>query len=94
MNTLLPTASGSLLVAILNEPRDFHFARDEHWYRIPVDSVAKFLRGRWPPRRLAFYQTKIFEMERYSVRYYAEVVDICEATREEFVVNPKTWTGR
>ena len=75
MKSPVTNAPGELLVAILNEPRDYHFARDEHWYRIPVTSVHKFLRDRWPPRRIAFYQTKIFEEERYSVRYFADVLE-------------------
>ena len=74
---------GELLVAILNEPRDYHLARDEHWYRIPVESVTKLLKDRWPPRRLAFYQTKIFEEEAYSVRYYADVTHIRKASRRD-----------
>jgi len=71
MKSPVTNVPGELLVAILNEPRDYHFTRDEHWYRVPVTSVHKFLRDRWPPRRIAFYQTKIFEEERYSVRYFA-----------------------
>lgn len=77
------TPGGDLLVAILNEPRDLHFVRDDHWYRIPVESVHKFLKGRWPPRWLAFYQTKIFEEEAYSIRYYAEVRDIRRVSRRQ-----------
>lgn len=87
MNPLPPNTPGELLVAILNEPRDYHFARDEHWYRIPITSATKYLKKRWPPRRLAFYQTKIFAEERYSVRYYADVLDIDRATREELFPN-------
>ena len=41
------TACGEVLVAILNNPLDLAVARDEHWYRIPVSSVDKWLRGRW-----------------------------------------------
>ena len=83
MKSPVTNAPGELLVAILNEPRDYHFARDEHWYRIPVTSVHKFLRDRWPPRRIAFYQTKIFEEERYSVRYFADVLDINRVGRRQ-----------
>lgn len=39
------TAHGELLVAILNDVRDFHFARDAGWYRIPVESVGKCASG-------------------------------------------------
>lgn len=50
---------GELLVAIINNTHDWHYAYDDHWYRIPVSSVRKYLKDRWPPRWLAFYQTKV-----------------------------------
>jgi very-short-patch-repair endonuclease len=60
----------------MNNCSDFAIAREQQWYRIPVRSVQKFLKRRWPPERLAFYQTKVFGSERYSIRYYAQVLDI------------------
>jgi len=70
-----------LLIAILNDVRDFHVARDRHWYRIPVSSVDKFLHDSWPPQRLAFYQTLAFGQEAHSVRYYAQVLGMKRAFR-------------
>jgi len=70
------TARGEVLVAILNNPLDLAVARDEHWYRIPVSSVDKWLRGRWPPEWLAFYQTKVFGSEAHAVNYYACVLEV------------------
>ena len=67
---------GEVLVAIMNNPLDLAIARDEHWYRIPVYSVAKRLEDRWPPRWLAFYQTKVFGDEAYAVNYHARVLDV------------------
>jgi very-short-patch-repair endonuclease len=64
---------GEVLVAIMNNLLDFAIARDQHWYRIPVRSADKFLRSRWPPRWLAFYQTKVFGEERWAISYYAPV---------------------
>jgi very-short-patch-repair endonuclease len=75
--------NGEVLIALLNEPRDFHIVQEHNWYRIPVASAAKRLKNRWPPRWLAFYQTKIFEDEAYSVRYYAEVRNIRRVTRRD-----------
>ena len=66
---------GEVLVAIMNNPLDFAIARDQHWYRIPVSSVEKRLKERWPPQCLAFYQTKVFGDERYAVNYYARVLE-------------------
>ena len=63
---------GEVLVAIINSKRDFAILQNEHWYRIPVDTAPR----RWPPRWLAFYQTKVFGDERWSVNYYGRVRDI------------------
>jgi very-short-patch-repair endonuclease len=79
------TARGEVLVAIINDRLDFQKARDEHWYRIPVSSVDKWLRRRWPPTWLALYQTRVFGDEAYCVRYYAEVLDIQRAYRWQLI---------
>ncbi len=72
---------GEVLVAIINNHSDFLLAREKQWYRIPIDSQAKWLKKRWPPRWLAFYQTKIFGAEAYSIRYFTKVKGIQEAYR-------------
>jgi len=72
---------GQVLVAIVNSLRDLEIARAEGWYRIPVSSATRWLKGRWPPQWLAFYQTKVFGDEAYAVRYYARVREIREADR-------------
>ena len=72
---------GEVLVAIINQHRDFLLASEKQWYRIPVESQAKWLKERWPPRWLAFYQTKVFGNEAYSIRYFAKVKGIQEAYR-------------
>lgn len=77
------TNRGELLVAILNEPHDFHIVREHGWYRIPVDSVDKRLKDRWPPRWLAFYQTKVFGDDAYAIHYYAHVRDVRRVTRHD-----------
>ena len=73
----------SVLVAIMNYARDFRLARDEHWYRIPVDKAQKWGKHHWPPRWIAFYQTRIFKDEAYSVRYFACVREIREVQRRQ-----------
>ena len=79
------TRRGEVLVAIMNNPLDMAIAREEHWYRIPVGSAHKWLQGRWPPQWLAFYQTKVFGVEAYAVRYYTRVVDVRQAYRYELL---------
>lgn len=85
---------GDVLVAIINNRHDWHYAADDHWYRIPVSSVKRFLKDRWPPRRIAFYQTKAFGEEAYAIRYFADVLDIATMTRREILPgeeeNPKS----
>ncbi len=63
-----PNRYATVLVAIMSNPRDLAIARDQHWYRIPVDKAPQ--RGIHAPI-LAFYQTKAFGDERWSINYYA-----------------------
>jgi very-short-patch-repair endonuclease len=74
-------ARGEVLVAIINDLLDMGIARDQHWYRIPVQSVDNMLRDRWSPQWLAFYQTKVFGHEAHAVNYFARVTDIRQVFR-------------
>lgn len=66
-------------MAIMNDPADFAIAQEQHWYRIPVQSAPK----RWPPQWLAFYQTKSFPEEKYSIKYFAHVNEIRTVSRQQ-----------
>lgn len=71
MTEQAPSAPGpytTVLVAVLKEPRDLVIARDEHWYRIPVNRLPTRAVG---APVLAFYQTRAFGEERWAIRYYA-----------------------
>jgi hypothetical protein len=59
----------SVLVAVMNSPRDLAFAREQHWYRIPQQTAPKF----FPPDFVAFYCTKSFGAQAFSVHWYAQV---------------------
>ncbi|CAN5879767.1 hypothetical protein BH23GEM7_BH23GEM7_07410 [soil metagenome] len=74
---------GEVLVAILRDARDLPIARDQHWYRIPVASARKWLKERWPPEWVAFYQPRVFGDDAYSIRYYAGVLDVKKRLRSE-----------
>lgn len=59
-----------VLVAVMNNPRDFEIAREEGWYRIPLKHA--------PPTTteatvLAFYFTKAFGEESWAIHWYAPV---------------------
>ena len=58
----------TVLVAIINNQRDFAIARDEHWYRIPVKRAPARATG---APVLAFYQTKVFGPEAWAINYWA-----------------------
>lgn len=81
------SSQGELLVAIINNLHDFAIARDEHWYHIPVTSVDKWLKNRWPPQWLAFYQTKVFGQEAYAIHYYAQILNIRRVHRWQLFPN-------
>jgi len=72
---------GQVLVAILNNRFDFNIALERCWYRVPFNSAERWLKDRWPPEWLAFYQTKVFGEEAFSINYYARVVDIHKVYR-------------
>lgn len=74
---------GEFLVAIVQQPLDLSYAREKHWYRIPVESANKLLKKRWPPQWIAFYQTKAFGSEAYAIQYYAKVEGISIVSRRE-----------
>ena len=78
---------GEVLVAIMNDLRDREIAFNQHWYRIPVRSVKKLLRERWPPKWLAFYQTKEFVDGPHFVNYFSQVIDIREVSRWQLFPN-------
>lgn len=70
-----------VLVALMNNRRDFAIARDQHWYRIPVKSAPRGIDSRY----LAFYQTSAFGDEKWSIRYRAEVAQMDEVSRIELL---------
>jgi hypothetical protein len=72
---------GEVLVAIVNKKLDFAILREQLWYRIPVSSVEKWIKERWSPKWLAFYQTMAFGAEKHAINYFAEVLDIREVRR-------------
>jgi len=74
---------GEVLVSIINNLGDFRILCEQSWYRIPTGSVEKWLIRRWPPQWVAFYQTKVFDDEAYSVRHYAQVRNIRIVHRHE-----------
>ena len=63
-------SSDRVLVAIMNNRRDFEIARDEGWYRIPQKRAPA---GTTEAAALAFYFTKPFGEQKWSIRWYGPV---------------------
>jgi len=66
-------ANVNTLVAIVPRKKDWEILKTQHWYRIPVKSAPEVINQ---VKFLAFYQPKVFEEEKWSVNYYAEVKDL------------------
>lgn len=63
----------------MNDPAAWKIVREAGWYRVPIDTAPRH----WPPKWIAFYQTKVFEDEAFAVRYFGKVTEIRTATRRE-----------
>lgn len=60
----------TVLIAIINQPRDWALVQDEGWYRLPVKHApAGAPYFDW----LAFYFTRRFGSDRWAVHYYAPI---------------------
>ena len=56
-------SSQRVLVAVMNDRRDFEIARHEGWYRIPLKRAPSRVGADY----LAFYQTKAFGDEKWAI---------------------------
>lgn len=63
-------ADDGVLVALMNNPRDMEIARNERWYRIPAKHAPADIRQ---ARYIAFYLTKKFGKQKWSICEYAPV---------------------
>jgi hypothetical protein len=71
-----------VLVVVVNDPADLARARDEGWYRIPLDRAPRRIAADY----LAFYQTGAFPPEeRWAVRWLAAVQEYRLTTRKELI---------
>ena len=66
----IPDSRQPALVAVVPRKKDWQILQSEKWYRIPVRTAPE---GVERIRHIAFYQTRTFGAEKWSVNYYAEV---------------------
>ena len=58
----------SVLVGVINRKRDFVYARDQHWYRIPQKRMPRGVTADY----LAFFFSRAFGDQNGGIYYYAE----------------------
>ncbi len=63
-------ADDTVLIVLVNRPRDLEIVQSEHWYRIPARRAPEQATH---ARYLAFYLTGAFGDQRWSIREYAPV---------------------
>jgi len=71
-----------VLIALMNNRGDFRIAQEDRWYRIPVKSAPENVRD-GSVRYLAFYHTKVFGDQAFSIRWYSEIYRITVVRRCE-----------
>lgn len=69
------------LVVIVNNRRDWQRVVEQGWYRIPADRAPYPLAARW----LAFFFTRTFGADAWSVTWYAPIARYRLATRRELI---------
>jgi len=62
--------SERVLVAVMNNRRDFEIAREQGWYRIPVHHAPP---GVAEAAVLAFYFTRAFDEEKWAIHWYGPI---------------------
>ncbi len=70
-----------VLVAVVNNQKDFVRARDEHWYRIPIKRAPRQIAAEY----LALYQTGKFGDQGRRINFYAPILRYHVATRAELL---------
>lgn len=78
-----------LLVGIVNQVSDYDIIKNQFWYRIPVDSVDKMLKKRWPPDWIAFYYTAAIKKYPQMIIHYGKVFNITIDRRKELFPSEK-----
>lgn len=75
-----------VLVAVLPQVRDLQIAREQGWYRVPLNKAPRTVAA----EALAFYQPLVFGAERWTVRWAALVRRVRLATRRDLLPDEAT----
>lgn len=73
----------SVLVGVINRKRDFVYARDQHWYRIPQKRIPRGITAEY----LAFFFSRSFGERNGAIHYFAELRGFELARRSDLLPN-------
>lgn len=82
-NNFIPEANDLILIAVMNNPRDFEIAKMLGWYRIPLRSAPKIIAVDY----LAFYFTKAFDEYKWQIRFLTPILGHELTTRAELLLD-------
>lgn len=82
-NNFLPEPNDLILIAVMNNPRDFEIAKMLGWYRIPLRSSPKIIAVDY----LGFYFTKAFDEYKWQIRFIAPILGHELTTRSELLLD-------
>ena len=71
-----------ILVAVMNNKKDWQRVQDERWYRLPVKHAPQ---GTPHFDYLAFYFTSVFGSDKWAVHYYAHIEGHELLTRRDLI---------
>ena len=71
-----------VLVAIMNDKKDFAKLHNEFWYRIPVKSAPNNIKNR-TAKAIAFYQTATFKDDKWQIEWYGQIKRQTVVTRQD-----------
>lgn len=72
----------TVLVAIMNDKKDYARLQNELWYRIPVDKAPPIIRNR-QAKIIAFYPTAVFKEDKWKIRHYGFIRRMTEVSRQD-----------
>jgi len=82
-----------VLIALMNNAKDFAIAQEKQWYRIPIKNAPPIIKE-GKAKLLAFYHTQAFEKEKFTVQWFGEIKKVSIVRREELfpdeIANPKS----
>jgi very-short-patch-repair endonuclease len=79
-------SQNDVLVALMNRTEDFRIAKEQGWYRIPVKNAPPIIKE-GHASYIAFYHTKTFTKERFTIQWFGKITKFSILKREQLFPN-------